>query len=210
MIIYLLRPTPSDGRKLHLVLRLGASIVLRIDVLLGIAPIICHLMICTPPRLGTCSGCVAVLHIEAARETHVHVAVSFDDVGLHWGRVSCSHAGSRNSRDKSWHDACSHPTLACRIVCKWGAWCSASTWNDDRGPSATPTSGPSASLRVYTGLKGSNGWNVEMRKGGIVYRWRVARCVCVCIGHHLLHHRLLVGVHRLLVGVQLLDSCCDR
>jgi len=153
---------------------------------------------------------VAVLHIEAARETHVHVAVSFDDVGVHWGRVSCSRANSRNSWDKSWHNARTHPTLACRIFCEWGAWCLASTWNDDRGPSAMPTSGPSASLRVSTGLKGSNGWNVEMRRGGIVYHWRVTHCVCVRIGHHLLHHCLLVGVHRLLVGVQLLDSCCDQ
>ena len=75
MINQLLRPTPSEGWKLHLVLRLGASIVLRIDVLLGIAPIVCLLMICTPPRLGAWSRCVAVLHIETARETHV--AVSF-------------------------------------------------------------------------------------------------------------------------------------
>ncbi len=87
MIIYLLRPTPSEGRKLRLVLRLGASIVPRVNVLLGIAPIICLLVICTPPRLGTCSGCVSVLHIETAREAHVHVAVSYDDVGVHWCHV---------------------------------------------------------------------------------------------------------------------------
>jgi len=163
----------------------------RIDVLLGIALIICLLMICTPPHLGTCLGCVAVLHIETARETHVHVALSFDDVRVHWGHVSCSPADSRHSRDKSWHDACTHPTLARRIVGEWGAWCSASTWNNDRGPSATPTSGPSVSLRVSTCLKGSNGWNVEMRKGGIVYRGRVTRCVCVRIGHHLLHQAVI-------------------
>ena len=66
MIIYLLRPTLSDGQKLHLVLCLGASIVPRIDVLLGITWIVCLLMVCMPPRLGTCTGCVAVLHIEAA------------------------------------------------------------------------------------------------------------------------------------------------
>jgi len=203
MIIYRLRPTPSEVRKLCFVLRLSTRIVPRIDVLLGIAPIVCLLMICTLPRLGTCLGCVAVLHIETTRETPVHVAVSFGDVGVHWGRVSCSRANSRHSRDKSWHDARTHPTLARQIVGEWGVWCSASTWNDDRGSSAMLTSGPSASLRVSTWLKGSNGWNVEMRKGGIVYRGRVTRCVRIRIGHHLLHHRLLVGV-------QLLDSCCDR
>jgi hypothetical protein len=200
MIIYLLHPTSSEvRRKLCLVLCLSTPIVPRIDVLLGIAPIVCLLMICTPSRLGTCSGCVAVLHIETARETHVHVAVSFDDVGVHWGRVSCRRVNPRHSRNNSWHDACTHPTLARQIVGEWGAWCSASTWNDNRGPSTTPMSGPSASLRVSTWLKGSNGWNVEMCKGGIVCRGRVARCVCVRIGHHLLHHRLLPGV-------QLLDS----
>ena len=210
MIIYLLHPTLSEGWKLRLVLCLGASIVPRIDILLGITSIVCLLMVCMPPRLGTFTGCVAILHIEAAQDTHVHVAESFDNVGVHWGCVSCSRANSRNSRDKSWHNACSHPTLGRQIVCEWGAWCLASTWNDDRGPSTMPTSGPSAALRVSTGLKGSNGWNVEMCKGGIVYRWRVACCVCIRISHHLLHHRLLVGVHHLLVGVQLLDSCCDR
>ena len=155
MITYLLRPTPSEGQKLHLVLRLGASIVPHINVLLGITSIVCILMVCTPPRLGTCMGCVAVLHIEAAQETHIHVAVSFDNVGVHWGRVSCSHANSRDSRDKSWHDACTHTTLACRIVGKWSVWCSASTWNDARGPSATPTSMPSGSLCISTWLEGS-------------------------------------------------------
>ena len=134
MIIYLLRPTPSEGRKLRLALRLGASIVPRVDVLLGIAPIVCLLMICTPPHLGTCSGCVSVLHIETARETHVHVAVSFDDVGVHWCRVPCSRAYSRHSRDKNWHDAPTHSSLARQIVGEWGAWSLASTWNDDRGP----------------------------------------------------------------------------
>jgi hypothetical protein len=95
MIIYLLRPTPSEGRKLRLVLHLGASIVPRVDVLWGIALIVCLLMICTPPHLGTCTGCVSVLHIETALETHVHVGVSFDNVGVHRGRVSCGHADSR-------------------------------------------------------------------------------------------------------------------
>jgi len=128
MIIYLLRPTPSEvRRKLRLVLRLSTHIVPRIDVLMGIARIVCLLMICTPPRLGTCSGFVAVLHIKTARETHVHVAVSFDDVGVHWGRVWCSRVDPRHSRDKSWHDAHTHPTLARQIVGEWGAWCSAST-----------------------------------------------------------------------------------
>ena len=198
MIIYLLRPTPSESRKLRLMFRLGASIVPRVDVLLGIASIICFLMICTPPRLGTCTGCVSVLHIETARETHIHVAVSFDDVGVHWCCVSCSRADTRRSRDKSWHDACTRSTVACRIVCKWGAYCLASTGNDARGPPATPTSGAPAYLRVSAWLKGSNGWNVEMHKGGIV-----TLCVRVRIGRHLLHHCLLVRV-------QLLDSCCDR
>ena len=183
MIIYLLRPTPSEGRKLRLVLRLGASIVPHIDVLLGITSIVCLLMVCTPPRLRTCTGCVAVLRIEAARETHVYVAVSFDDVGVHWGRVLCSRADSRDSRDKSWHDARTHSTLACQIVGEWSAWCSAFTWNDNRGPSATPTSWPSVSLCVSTWLEGSNGWNVEMRKGGIVNHGRVTHCACICIGH---------------------------
>jgi hypothetical protein len=185
------------------VLCLGASIVPHVDVLLGIAPILCLLVICTPPRLGTCSGCVSVLHIETTRETHVRVVVSFDDVGVHWCHVPCSRADSWHSRDKNWRDACTYSSLARQIVGEWGAWSSASTWNDDRGPSAMPTSGPSASQRISTWLKGSNGWNVEMRKGGFVYRGRVTHCVCICIGCHLLHHCLLVGV-------QLLDSCCDR
>jgi hypothetical protein len=202
MIIYLLRPTPSEGQKLRLVLRLGASIVPRVDVLLGIASIVCLLMICTPPRLGTCTGCVSVLHIETARETHVHDDLSFDDVGVHRGRVSCGHADSRRSRDKSWNDACTHPSLARRIVGEWGAWSSASTWIDDRGSFAMPTSGPSASLRVSTWLKGSNVRNVEMRKGGNVCHGQVTCSVRVHIGCHLLHHCLLVGV-------QLVDSCCD-
>ena len=205
MIIYLLCPTPSEGWKLRLVLCLGASIVPRVDVLLGIASIICLLMICTPPRLGTCTGCVSVLHIETARETHVHVGVSFDDVGVHRGRVSCGHADSRCSRDKSWHDARTHSSLVRRIVGEWGAWSSASTLNDYAGgPSATPASGPSASLRVSTWLEGSNGRNVEMRKGGILCcGHQGTRCVRVRIGCHLLHHCLLVGV-------QLVDSCCGR
>ncbi len=54
MIIYRLCPTPSEVRELRLVLRLSTQIVPRIDVLLGIAPIVCLWMICTPPRLGTC------------------------------------------------------------------------------------------------------------------------------------------------------------
>ena len=155
MIIDLLRPTPSESRKLRLVLCLGASIIPRIDVLLGIASIVCLLMICTSPRLGTCAGCVSVLHIETARETHIHVCVSFDDVGVHRGRVSCGRADSRRSWDKNWHDARTHSSLARRIVGEWGAWCSASTLNDDaRGPSATPASGPSASsLCISTWLE---------------------------------------------------------
>ena len=112
MIIYRLHPTLSEVWKLCFVLHLSTRIVPHIKVLLGIAPIVCLLMICTPPRLGTCLGCVAILHIETAQETHVHVAVSFDDVGVHWGRVSCSRANSLHSRDKSWHDARTHPTLA--------------------------------------------------------------------------------------------------
>ena len=204
MNIYLLRPTPSEGWKLRLVLRLGASIVPRVDVLLGIALIICLLMICTPPRLGTCTGCVSVFHIETARETHVHVAVLFDDVGVHGGRVLCGRADSHRSRDKRWNNACTNPSLARRIVGEWGEWCSASTLNDDaRGPSATHASGPSASLCVSTWLEGSNGRNVEMHKGGILCLGQVTRCVRIRIGCHLLHHRLLVGV-------QLVDSCCDR
>ncbi len=158
MIIYLLRPTPSESWKLCLVLRLGASIVPRFNVLLGIAPIVCLLVICMPPRLGTCSGCVSVFDIKTARETHVQVAVSFDDVGVHRGRVSCSsRANSRCPGDKCWYDACTHSSLARRIVGEWGAWSSASSRTDDRGPSVTPTSGPSASLCVSTWLKGTNG-----------------------------------------------------
>ena len=200
MIIDLLRPTPSESWKLCLMFRLGARIVPCIDVLLGIALIVCLLMIRMPPCLGTCTGCVAVLHIETARETHVHVGVSFDGVGVHRGRVSCGHADSRCSWDKSWHDARTHSSLARRIVGEWGAWSLASTWTDDRCTSASPTSGPSASLHVATWLKDSNCRNVEMRKRGIVCRGQVTRCVCVRVSCHLLHHCLLVGV-------QLVDSC---
>ena len=137
--------------------------------------------------------------LHAWGHVHIHVAVSFDNVGVHWGRVLCSRTNSRDSRDKSWHDACTHSTMACRIVGEWSAWCSASTWNDARGPSAMLTSWPSGSLCVSTWLEGSNGWNVEIGKGGIVNHGRVTRCACICIGHHLLHHCPLVGV-------QLLDS----
>ncbi len=80
MTIYLLCPTPSEVRKLRLVLCLSASIVPRVDVLLGIAPIVCFLMIGTSPRLGTRHGHVTIFHIESTQETHVHVAVSFEDV----------------------------------------------------------------------------------------------------------------------------------
>ena len=137
MIIYLLHPTPSESRKLRLMFCLGASIVPRIDVLLGIASIVCLLMICTPPCLGTCTGCVSVLHIKAAQETHVHVGVSSDDVGVHRGHVLCGNANSRRSLNKSWHDACTHTSLECQIVGEWGAWRSASTRTDDRGASAS-------------------------------------------------------------------------
>ena len=167
MIIYLLRPTLSEGRKLHLVLHLGASIVPHIDVLLGITSIICLLMVCMPPRLGTCMGCVAVLHIKAAQETHVHVAVSFDDVGVHWGRVSCSRADFRDSRDKIWHDAHTHTTLMHRIVGEWSAWCSAYTWNDARARPPRPRPGLLAPCAFPPGWKDPMVGMLKCVRGGL-------------------------------------------
>ena len=67
MTIYLLCPTPSEVRKLRLVLRLSASIVPHVDVLLGIAPIVCFLMIGTSP-LGTHPGRVAIFYIESTQK----------------------------------------------------------------------------------------------------------------------------------------------
>ena len=203
MTIYLLCPTLSEVRKLWLVLRLSASILPRVNVLLGIAPIVCFLMNGTSSRLGTRPGHVTIFHIESTRETHVHVAVTFDDVGIHRSHISCSRDASRYSRYKGWHNAPTHPTLACCIVGKWGAWCTASTGDDYRGAYSTPTPRPSAPKCVPTWLEASDGWNVEMREGGVLYCGRVTCSVRVCMGHHLLHHCLLVVV-------QLGDSCCDR
>ena len=199
MTIYLLRPTPSEVWKLRLVLCLSASIIPRVDVLLGIAPIVCFLMIGMSPCLGTC---VAILHIEFTRETHIHVAVSLYDVGIHRGHILCSRNASLYSRDKGWHNAPARPTLAHCIVGKWGAWCAASTWDNYRGTYSTPTPRPSAAPYVPTWLEASNGWNVEMCERGVVYHGRVTRGVRVCICHHLLYHRLLVVV-------QLVDSRCN-
>ena len=148
MTIYLLCPTPSEVRKLCLVLRLSVSIVPRIDVLLGIAPIVCFLMIGTSPCLGTQPGHVAIFYIESTRETHVHVAVSFDDVGIHRGQVSCSRDASWYSHYKGWYNAPAHPTLACCVVVKCGAWCAASTGDDYRGAYSMPTPRPSAAACV--------------------------------------------------------------
>ena len=80
MTLYLLCPTPSEVRKLRLVLCLSASITPRVDVLLGIALIVCFLMIGTSLCLGTRPGRVAIFHIESTRETHIHVSVFFDDL----------------------------------------------------------------------------------------------------------------------------------
>ena len=200
MTIYLLCPTPSEVRKLQLVLCLSASVVPRVNVLLGIAPIICFLMIGTLPCLGTCPRRVPIFHIESTREAHVHVAVSFDDVGIHRGPIPCSCDASRYYR---WHNAPAHPTLASCVVGKWGAWCVASTGDNFRGAYSTPTPRPSAAAGVPTWLEASNGRNDEMHEGGVLFRGRVMRSVRVCICHYLLHHCLLIVV-------QLGDSCCDR
>jgi hypothetical protein len=50
MKIYLLCPTPSEVRKLHLVLCLGANIAPRIDLLLCIAAVV-HLLMVGMPQL---------------------------------------------------------------------------------------------------------------------------------------------------------------
>jgi hypothetical protein len=157
MTIYLLRPTLSEVWKLRLVLHLSASIVPCVDVLLGIAPIVCFLMFGTSPCLGTRPGCVAIFHIESTRETHVHVAVSLDNVGIHRGRVSCSRDASLYSWYKGWHNAPAYLTLAHCIVGKWSAWCAAFTWDDYRGTYSTTTPWPSAALCVPTWLEASNG-----------------------------------------------------
>ena len=183
MTIYLLRPTPSEVWKLRLVLCLSASIIPRVDVLLGIAPIVCFLMIGMSPCLGTC---VAILHIEFTRETHIHVAVSFDDVEVHRDRITCRRDASRCSRYKGWHNAPAHPTLARRAVGKWGVWCAVSAGDDCRGASSTPKPWPSASTCGPPWLEASNGWNVEMGEGGVLYRRRVTRsihiicCIIAC------------------------------
>jgi hypothetical protein len=66
---------------------------------------------------------VAILLIESARETHVPVAVSINDVGIQRGRVSCSRYTSRSSWDKGWHNVTTHPFLVRRIVGELIAWC---------------------------------------------------------------------------------------
>ncbi len=203
MTIYLLCPTPSEVRKLQLVLCLSASVIPRVDVFLGIVLIVRFLIIGTLPRLGTRPGRVAIFHIKFTRETRIHVAVSFVDVGIHRGRITCSRDASRCSGYKGWHNAPAHPTLAHCVVGKWGAWYAVSTGDNCRGASSTPMPRPSASACVPTWLEASNGWNVEMREGGVLYRRRVTRSIRVCICHHLLHHCLLIVV-------QLGDSCCDR
>ena len=147
-------------------LRLSASVVPHVDVLLGIVPIVRFLMIGTAPRLGTRPGCVAIFHIKSTRETHIHVAVSFDDVEVHRGCITCSRDASRCSRYKGWHNAPAHPTLAHRVVGKWGAWCAVSPGDDCGGASSTPTPRPSASVCGPTWLEAFNGWYVEMREGG--------------------------------------------
>ena len=157
MTIYPLCPTPSEVRKLRLVLHLSASIIPRVDVLLGIALIVCFLMVGTSPRLGTRSGRVTIFHIKSTRETHVHVAVSFDGVGIHRGCILCSRDASRYSRYKGWHNAPAHPTLMRCVVSKWGAWCAASTEDDYRVAYSTPTPWPSAAPCVPTWLEASNG-----------------------------------------------------
>ena len=200
MTIYRLCPTLSEVRKLRLVLCLSARIVPHVDVLLGIAPIVCFLMIGTSTRLGTRPGRVTIFHIESTQETHVHVVVSFEDVGIHRGRISCSCDASRYYR---WHYAPANPTLVCCVVSNWGAWCSVSTRDNFRGTYSTSTPRPSAASGVPTWMEASNGRNGKMREGGVLYRGRVARIVRVCICHHLLHYRLLVVV-------QLGDSCCNR
>ena len=124
-------------------------------------------MIGMSPRLGTCPGRVAIFHIESTQETHIHFAVSLDDVGIHRGCVLCSRDASRYSRYKGWHNAPVHPILACCVVGKWGAWCAASSEDNYRGAYSRPLPRPSAALCVPTWLEASNGWNVEMREGGL-------------------------------------------
>jgi hypothetical protein len=74
MKIYLLRPTPSKVRKLHLVLCLGANIIPRINVMLCIAAVV-HLMVGTPLCGEARPQGVAVLNIKSSQEAYIHVVV---------------------------------------------------------------------------------------------------------------------------------------
>jgi hypothetical protein len=80
MKIYLLCPTPSEVRKLHLVLCLGASIAPRIDLLLCIAAVVCLLMVGMPPIVGAHPQGVPILNIKSTGEAYVHFAVLLHNV----------------------------------------------------------------------------------------------------------------------------------
>ncbi len=80
MKIYLLRPTPSEVRKLRLVLCLGASIVSCINVMLCIAVVVHVLMVGMPPCGGARPQGLPILNIKSTQEAYVHVVVSLHNV----------------------------------------------------------------------------------------------------------------------------------
>ena len=74
------RPTPSHRWVLRLVHGPRTCVVSRVNVLLRICTRETNLMVWTTPLLWACAAAVAILDIETAGETHVHVRVSFYDV----------------------------------------------------------------------------------------------------------------------------------
>jgi hypothetical protein len=80
MKIYLLCPTPSEVRKLCLVLCLGTSIAPRIDLLLCIAAVVRLLMVGTPPIAGAHPQGVPILNIKSTGEAYVHIVVLLHNV----------------------------------------------------------------------------------------------------------------------------------
>jgi hypothetical protein len=87
MKTYLPHLTPSEVGKLCLILCLGANIVPRIDVMLCISVVVHLLMAGTPPCRGACPQGVPILNIKSAQKTYIHVAVSFSNVRIGWGKV---------------------------------------------------------------------------------------------------------------------------
>jgi hypothetical protein len=124
---YLLRPTPSEVRKLRLVRCLGACIVPRIDVMLCIAAVVCLLMVGTPPCRGGTSLSCAYLNIKSTQEAYFHVVISLYGIQVGWGSVPCGRETSTCSRFQGWYKSTPTSSSASCIVGKWCAGVTAAT-----------------------------------------------------------------------------------